>query len=569
MSRQRTPNSINRRTLLKGTATLAGSALLPLSLQAEAKTKAPKTVAQSCDTVIAAGDTKAIVETTAGKVRGFVRNGIHTFKGIPYAGTTEGSARFQPPTKPKPWTGVRSSMQYGFVCPQQVRTGWANDEVAFMFEWEDGRPGEDCLLANVWTPGVNDNKKRPVMFWIHGGGFTAGSGQELKAYDGENLARRGDVVVVSLNHRLGILGFLNLAEYGSRYADSANVGQLDIVAALEWVRDNIANFGGDPNNVTIFGQSGGGAKVGTLMAMPAAKGLFHKAIVQSGSSLRQVPLESSAKLTATLLAELGLNGSQIEQLHKLSAMQLVEAGVAAVRKLTPTPAPTPGSGGNRIGWGPVVGGRVLPAHPFDPTAPAISAHIPMLIGTTLNEFVTAMGNPQMESLSEAELKQRVTATHGAKAEQIIATFRRTHPKAKPIDLLSLISVTGATRRNAILQAERKAAQNAAPAYLYLFAWQTPVLDGRPRAFHCAELPFCFDNTDRAAAMTGGGAEARTLAAKVSEAWISFARKGDPNHSGLPKWPAFTPDKVPTMIFDSKCELKNNPDGEERQVLAQA
>ncbi len=564
-------NQLNRRNLMKGAAAIFGgtaaTSLLPNGLLPDELTASA--AVNGCDTTVAAGDSKAIVETTAGKVRGYIRNGIHTFKGIPYAATTAGNARFMPPTKPTPWAGVRSSMQYGFLCPQQVRTGWANDEVAWMFEWDDGRPGEDCLLVNVWTPGVKDNKKRPVMVWIHGGGFTAGSGQELKSYDGENLSKRGDVVVVSLNHRLGPLGFMNLAEFGERYAQSGNVGQLDLVAALEWVRDNIANFGGDAGNVTIFGQSGGGAKVSTLMAMPSAKGLFHKAIVQSGSSLRQVPLESSAKLTAAVLAELGLSGAQIDQLHKIPAEKLIEAGLVAVRKNTPNPPPPPGSGGNRIGWGPVVEGKVLPAHAFDPAAPAISANIPMLIGTTINEFTTAMGNPELEALTEAELKTRIAATHGAKAEKLIEAFRRAHPKAKPVDILSFIATTGATRQNAITQATRKAAQNAAPAFLYLFAWQTPVLDGRPRAFHCAELPFVFDNTDRCANMTGGGAEARTLGAKVSDAWIAFARKGDPNHNGLPKWPAFASDKVPTMIFDNKCEVANDPDSEARRILTAA
>ncbi|HMX28331.1 MAG TPA: carboxylesterase family protein, partial [Blastocatellia bacterium] len=262
-------NQLNRRNLMKGAAAIFGgaaaSSLLPDGLLPDELTASAAATVNGCDTTVAAGDSKAIVETTAGKVRGYVRNGIHTFKGIPYAATTAGEARFQPPTKAKPWAGVRSSMQYGFLCPQQPRTGWGNDEVAWMFDWDDGRPGEDCLLVNVWTPGVNDNKKRPVMVWIHGGGFTAGSGQELKSYDGENLSKRGDVVVVSLNHRLGVLGFLNLAEFGERYAKSGNVGQLDLVAALEWVRDNIGNFGGDAGNVTIFGQSGGGAKVSTLM----------------------------------------------------------------------------------------------------------------------------------------------------------------------------------------------------------------------------------------------------------------------------------------------------------------
>jgi para-nitrobenzyl esterase len=218
----------------------------------------------------------AIVETAAGKVRGYVRNGIVTFKGIPYAASTAGEARFLPPAPITPWTHVRASMSYGPVCPQPVRGGWASDRLAFLYDWDDGYAGEDCLRLNVWTPAVNDRGKRPVMVWLHGGGYEAGSSQELPSYDGENLSRRGDVVVVSLNHRLNVFGFLDMAAVGGeKYARSVNVGMLDIVSALQWVRDNVGRFGGDPANVTVFGQSGGGAKVSTLMAMPAAKGLFH------------------------------------------------------------------------------------------------------------------------------------------------------------------------------------------------------------------------------------------------------------------------------------------------------
>jgi para-nitrobenzyl esterase len=555
-------NGLARRDLIKAAA-LAGSA--GTAAAATKATVGSKATAgtRTVKPMLIASDSNAIVETTTGKVRGYTRNGINTFKGIPYAATTAGSARFLPPSKVQPWTGVRSAMQYGPVSPQPARTGWNNDEVAFLFNWNDGIQGEDCLRLNIWTPGLKDNRKRPVMVWLHGGGFVAGNGQEHPGYDGENLSRRGDVVVVTLNHRLGVVGYMNLSEYGEKYASAANVGNLDLVAALEWVRDNVSDFGGDPGNVTIFGQSGGGGKVSTLMAMPAAVGLFHRAIVQSGSSLRQATPDRSAKLAAAVLSELALNGSNLERIHDLPFDQLVQAGIAAQKKLQPVAA-APGSGAG-LGWGPTVDGKILPHHAFDPVAPSYSARVPLLVGTTLNEFTTALGNPAIESMSGEELQKRVAAQHGDKADRIIQVFRRAHPDAKPFDLWSYIN-TARVRQNAVTQAERKAAQGGAPAYLYQFAWQTPILDGRPRAFHCSEISFAFYNTDVAASMTGGGPDARELSAKVADAWINFARRGDPNHAGLPKWPAFTADVEPTMVFDNRCEVRNRHDAEERRAV---
>ncbi|HLJ50561.1 MAG TPA: carboxylesterase family protein [Bryobacteraceae bacterium] len=557
-------DKIGRRSLLR--AAVSGTVLV----SAEAGSKisdAPKPKSASGGSIVASSS-RGVVETTAGKVRGYTRNGIYTFKGIPYGGSTAGNNRFMPPVKPTAWAGVRSTMHYGPVSPQGPRAGWADDENSFMFDWDDGQPGEDCLRLNVWTPSVNDNRKRPVMVWLHGGGFSAGSGQELKSYDGENLCHRGDVVVVSLNHRLNVLGYLDLSQAGGeKFAESANVGMLDIVAALEWVRDNIANFGGDRDKVMIFGQSGGGGKVGALMAMPAAKGLFHRAAVQSGSMLRAGVPEDSTKLASAVLAELDLSSSQLEKLQDVPVDHLIKASIAALRKVSP-PQPGPPDFrrmARRLGWSPVVDGKVLPAHPFDPTAPAISANVPMLIGTVLNEFTNGIGKPDVDSFSEVDLKNRVADAHGDKSDKIIELYRRLHPNAHPFDIYSLIS-TASVRQNAVTQAERKAAQGAAPAYLYWFTWQTPILDGRPRAFHCAELAFVFDNTDRCETMTGGGPDARLLGAKVSEAWIQFARTGDPNHKGLPKWSAFTAERVPTMIFDNKCEMKENPDKEERAVV---
>jgi para-nitrobenzyl esterase len=568
--------TVGRRSVLQGIVTLAGCSIVPavapetVAAQAAAKSAGSDSAPPpgTANTIIRASDSNAIVETDSGKVRGFTRNGINTFLGIPYAASPEGKARYQAPAKVTPWPGVRSSMQYGLVSPQEARAGWGDDEVAWMFDWDDGRFGEDCLRVNLWTPAVNDSKKRPVMVWLHGGGFSAGSGQELKSYYGENLSRRGDAVVVSLNHRLGVLGYLDLSEAGgANYANSANCGMLDIVAALEWVRDNIANFGGDPGNVMIFGQSGGGGKVNTLMAMPAAKGLFHKGAVQSGSLMNAAMKEDSAKLGAAVLQQLELTAAQIDQIHEVPVDKLISAGAAAVRSLAPPFQP----GGTfrlpRIGWQPTQDGTNLPQQPWDPTAPAITADVPVLVGTVLNEFSTGLYDPKLPRLTDAELLARVKAQHSEKAEKIIAVFRQDHPTEKPGDIFSRISAAP-VRQGGITQCERKAAQKTAPAYNYWFTWRTPVLDGRPGAFHCSELAFVFDNTDHCAPMTGGGPGPRALAGKVSDAWISFARNGDPNHSGLPHWPSFTAEQCPTMIFDTECVMKNNPDGAERKVLAE-
>lgn len=561
---------MNRRSFVTGSAAMAG--IVSAGSVIQTGCSSGQASVASWGPIIVASDRNAVVETTAGKVRGFTRNGIHTFKGVPYGATTEGSGRFAAPSKPKPWAGIRSSMYYGPTCPQAARTGWLNDENAFLFQWDDGQPGEDCLRVNLWTPGLNDGKKRPVMVWLHGGGWAAGSGQEQPAYNGENLSRRGDVVVVSLNHRLNILGYLNLALYGDRYSASANAGVLDLVAALEWVRDNVANFGGDPGNVTIFGQSGGGSKVSTLASMPMAKGLFHKAVVQSGSTLRLGDADKAAALASAVVAELGLSKAAIDKIQSVPYAHLLEAGNAAIKKLQPNPpaggpgVPLPRGVAPRLGFSPVVDGKYISRHPFDPDAPSESANVPMLIGTVMNEQSPSMFDAALESMTEDEMKKRAAARYGPKSQMVVDAYRTPYPNLKPVELLSrMLSV----RTNAVTQAQRKAAMGQAPAYMYLFSWQTPVLDGRPRAFHCAEIPFVFYNTDVSAFATGGTVEARELAAKVSDAWINFARKGDPNHSGLPKWPAFNAEAGPVMIFDKTCEIKNDPDRELRKVVSDA
>jgi para-nitrobenzyl esterase len=571
-----------RRRLLLGAATIlsgaATAAAMPSMAGATAATSGSgagtagsnSKAVSGGSSVIALADT-AVVNTGAGKVAGYIHEGIFTFKGIPYGAATDGANRFLPPAKPTPWTSVRSSRQFGYVAPQGPRGGWANDEEAFMFSWNDGIQGEDCLRVNVWTPAINDGGKRPVMVWLHGGGYAAGSGQELLSYDGENLARRGDVVVVTLNHRLNVLGFLDLAKYGDKYAGSANVGMLDIVAALEWVRDNIPAFGGDPGSVTIFGQSGGGGKVSVLMGMPSAKGLFHRAIVESGSTLRVRTRESSEKLGDLIVEELGLTASTIDQIQTMPYAQLLKASADVMRKHNPPPAggiPNFRRLADLLGLSPTLDERILPAHPFDPQASQLSSDVPMIVGTTLNEFVSAINHPEYESMTDAELEQRVHGMFADKTPQILAAFRARTPQAKPFDLWSHIAAS-TVRENAIKQCVAKAALGKAPAYLYWFTWRTPILNGRPRAFHCAEIAFAFDNTDRCENMTGGGADARALGAKVSDAWIHFARTGNPSHPGIPRWTEFSREAVPTMIFDNKTELVNNPDGGEQKSIAEA
>jgi para-nitrobenzyl esterase len=565
---------IDRRGWIKSAAGLAASAAAAplLSGRVDAAGQTSPTAKPVAARTVVAPNAGNIVETACGRIRGFSSNGILSFKGIPYGASTAGAGRYMAPTTPTPWAGVRSSMALGFACPQGLhvpegrRVGWSRDEEAFMFEWDDGQPGEDCLRVNVWTPSTADATRRPVLVWIHGGGYTSGSSNELRMYDGESLARRGNVVVVSLNHRLGPLGYMNLQDYGEKWSSAVNLGQLDLIAALEWVRENIGRFGGDPAKVLVFGQSGGGGKISTLMGMPTAKGLFHRAVIQSGSSLRQSMPDRSAALSAATLQELGLSKDTIGRLQELPVETIIQAGLRAQRKLQPVPA-APGTGAG-LNWGPTVDGKSLPRHAWDPSAPEDSATVPLMVGSVLNEFGNSIqaGDPSLDTMTAEEMRKRLGEQRGDKAPALLEVLQRKFPKAMPYELLS--RSTGMTARmNVINQATRKAQQNGAAAYVYWFQWQTPVLDGRPRAFHCAELPFVFANTDRSAAMTGGGADARALAGKMADAWVAFARNGNPNHAGLPEWPAFSPERCETMVFDTSTVVKNNPDREERAALA--
>ena len=507
-------------------------------------------------------DKGVVVETAAGKVRGIAGDKLVTFKGVPYGASTAGSARFMLPAKPKPWSGVREASAYGLRAPQldSQFKGVVPPEVEVM---DPGGPmGEDCLVLNLWTPGFERNHAHPVMVWLHGGGYTTGSGAFI-CYDGSELARKHDVVAITINHRLGVFGYLYLAELGGeKYAQASNVGMLDIVAALEWVRDNVGAFGGDPDNVTIFGQSGGGGKVSTLMAMPAAKGLFHRAIVESGAAVRGVPKEAATKSATAYMAKLGLQPNEVDKMQQMPMDQLLSTMGAM------TGNGMPGSGAGLL-LAPVVDGTTLPVNPFDPVAPAISANIPLLIGTVETE-VTFFPGQQLDPIDDANLHARVKGfvrkASDEQVDQLIAAYRAGRPKATNTDLYLIIASDATFRAGVVTEAERKAAPGNAPVYQYYFTWRSPVRDGKLRTFHTLEIPFVFDNVDAAKSMTGDGQDRYALASQVSGAWTAFARTGNPNHPGLPHWPAFDTSNRATMILNDECKAVNDPYGDAQRML---
>lgn len=483
-----------------------------------------------------------------------------------------------PPSKPEPWTGIRNALAYGRICPQQDSAHFNSDgrnlanadEDAFLLHRGCAAtvPGEDCLRVNVWTPEINGSGKRPVMVYMHGGGYSGGSGHDLLSYDGESLARNHDVVLVNHNHRLNVYGYLNLqALGGDDFASSANVGMLDLVAVLKWVRTHITSFGGDPNNITIFGQSGGGGKVGVLMAMPAAKGLFHKAIIQSGPFTRALSLDYSQQVAENLLAELGLHKSQVKELQNIPADRLSGAAAEAMRK-TPRPQRAHRTLFGESDWGPTVDGDSLPNHPFDPAAPAISADVPLITGTNLNESVNGVDHPDAETMTTGEMEQRVREMFGSDAGAIIAAYKEDYPHATPFGLYATIA-TAQWRIPSFTQATRKAALGAAPVYSYIYSWRTPVLDNRPGTFHACEISFAFDNAEICDHYSAGDPAAFILAKQMSSAWVNFARTGNPNHSGLPFWPNYTQRNRATIYFDAPCFVRNNPEEKGLKIISQS
>ena len=503
-----------------------------------------------------------VVEISAGKLRGISAAGIYSFKGIPYGDSPTGRNRFMQPEPAQPWVGVRDALAYAGHAWQLPNRPARRPELETVLGPADTSPeGEDCLTLNVWTPGLGDAAKRPVMVWLHGGAFGYGSGNRAVT-DGANLARRGDVVVVSVNHRLNIFGFLHLADLGGpAWAHSGNAGVLDLVAALRWVRDNIAVFGGDPRNVTIFGESGGGGKVSVLLAMPAARGLFHRAIIQSGAAIRVSTRERATALAAAVLKEVGLGPAECERLQTLPVEQLLAAIAPACRAVGRSRWPLL----DRYDFGPVVDGSDLPQHPADPETPPIADDIPLMVGGTREESAFFLADDDAVwngSLTEAELRERLTAVAGGETDGLLAAYRSAMPQASPGDRL-IAALTGSNFWiRTVLLAERFGGRRRAPVYMNSLDWQSPAHDGRMKAHHAMDLPFVFDNTE-VADTTAGAPGARELAARISATWIAFARDGSPDNPAIPSWPAYSTEDRATMILDTDCRVVRDPGGEMR------
>ncbi len=519
------------------------------------------------DQILFIGDDIAVSNSTYGKVKGYILRDVYHFLGIPYGADTSGENRFMPPKKPASWSEIYPAVWWGNSAPQNMEKRYANRYSSFADHWNYDDVSEDCLRINVWTPGYGDGKKRPVMVWLHGGGFRNGNGIEQDGYNGENLSRYGDIVFCSLNHRLGPLGFTNLAGVGGeKYAASGNVGMLDIVAALEWIRDNIENFGGDPGNVTIMGQSGGGAKVCTLTAMPSAEGLFHKAVVLSGASTKSGDKEYSEKLGAYVLKEAGLTEPQINKLQQLTWKEYYEIATRASEKLNKEMVP--GDGPMRRGFNPAVDGIILPQHPYYPEPAPTAAKVPMMVCSTFNEFAPSRTDSFLEDITLKEVKERLKTSFlyfsgfGDKAPEVAEAYARAFPDKKPVEIWSMIM---SNRKSTIELADMKSKQDS-PVYLAWFGWNPPLFDNRMRAFHCSDICFWFYNTDLMLSHTGGGPRPRELSQKMASSLLKFMRSGNPNGGGLPKWPRYTSENGETMILNDISEVKNDPDREARKSL---
>jgi para-nitrobenzyl esterase len=490
-----------------------------------------------------------VATTKYGKVKGFVEDGISGFKGVRYGADTS-KYRFGPPQPPEPWTDVKDALAYGNSTPQNP----AGDGGGLFKSWRP-QPGpaqsEDCLFLNVWTPGLDD-RKRPVMVWFHGGGFTTGSGSSL-AYDGVRLAKRGDVVVVTVNHRLNVFGHLNLAKYGPEFADSGAAGSMDMVHALNWVKDNIAAFGGDPDKVLIFGQSGGGAKICTLLAMDSAKGLFHRAVIQSGPRIRHATVEASGKAADAFVKELGLTKATIAEIKTKPVADLL----AAFAKV-----PAAGSG-------PVKDGRSIKSDPFDPKASDVSPDVPVMIGCCRTEGTSLEGgrDPALFDITwdtlPAALKKALPKADAAK---VIAAYKKSKPDIEAPELYFEAASDARFFQGSVTVADRRSALPG-KVWFYEVDWTTPVMGGKRYVPHALEIGMVFDNVAKSESMSGTGPDAQAIADIMSETWLAFAKNGDPNNAKIPMWPAYSPKDRPMLVFKERPEVQNDIRKDERALVA--
>ena len=538
----------DRRRFLKGLSVTAASATATAALQKSVSARTPaQTPATPAPTTTGESKLFATVDTTSGKVQGIITAGIRQFKGIPYGASTAGRNRFMPPKKPAAWTGVRECFGHGQCCPQTPSNLRSDYGMMILWDQQSGGMGEDCLVLNVWTPGTNDGAKRAVLVSFHGGGYATGSGN-APGFDGAQLALFGDVVVVTVNHRLSSFGYTHLADLGAppEFASAGVTGIMDLVASLEWVRANIENFGGDPGRVMIFGQSGGGAKTSAVLATPAAKGLFHRAAVQSGSSLRFTTREAATRAAEQLLTKLNIPKTRIPDLQRITWQQLLEAqtGIA--------------------GFSPVMEGTYLPHHPFDPVAPPESADVPMIISSTLEDAALSLTN---FGLDEAGLKTMLDQRFQGKGEQILALYRRRYPQKSPFLIQAQALTDAGFRRSAITQAERKSALGKGAAWMYLWSWESPAYDGRYGAVHGLDVSASFHGV-RDNIVGVGVRDAKAMCDRLSSAWVAFAKTGDPNNPRIPEWPKYDSTNRATMVFDTDTRVENDPRSEIRKYWSQ-
>ncbi len=552
---------MNRRNFVKNVGIGTAASLSMGAVVSACGGEAPKKTNDADDgPVIQIGDNIAVANTTYGKIRGYILHGTYTFLGIPYGADTSGKNRFMAPKKPEPWTDIRPAVFYGDTAPQNMDRRFPNDYSTFVDHWNYYDVSENCLTINVWTPAIADGKKRPVMVWMHGGGFTNGNAIEQDGYHGENLSHYGDVVFCSINHRLGPIGFSDLSGVGGdKYKDSANVGMLDLIAALEWIRDNITNFGGDPGNVTIMGQSGGGSKVCTTAAMPAAQGLVHKGVALSGSSIEAQDRKTAQLLGSYILKEAGLTAKDIDKLQDIPWREYLNIASRAQRKFAEENPNIPG----RRGYAPVADGIHIPTGTF--FSGQSGPNIPMIFCTTFHEQNPDRTDSSLESITLDGVVEKLKARFGDKTSDIVAAYAKNFPDLRPIEIWALIV---SSRQSVVRSANAKLKQGS-PVYVAWFGWKSPLFDNRIRAFHCSDICFWYANTDRMYTHTGGGARPRKLSVKMSDALLSFMRTGDPNHTGegLPQWPKFTEENGETMILDDVCVVKNDPDREARKSFA--